>query len=101
MLPKRRQPTHPGVILEQEFLIPLDLSPKQCAEKLGKGWSELRVTALIQGKENVSEKTAQDLAALLGTTPDFWMRLEQQYSQWQETQRQNEKGSLKRWKKAQ
>jgi addiction module HigA family antidote len=101
MLPKRRKPTHPGVILDEEFLKPLMISPKQLADKMGAPWSELKITALIKGKEPISDKTAKDLEKALETPSQFWLRLQQQYSQWEESEKQNEKGSIKPWKKAQ
>lgn len=101
MLPKRRKPTHPGIILDEEFLKPLMMTPKQLADKLGNPWSELKVTALIKGKEPLSDKAAKELAAVFNTTANFWLRLQHQHSQWEEIHRQNEKGSLKPWKKAQ
>ena len=101
MFPKKRKPTHPGIILQEEFLKPLNLSPKQCIQKLGSDWTELRLTAFIQGKEGLSDKAAQELAAALGTSAQFWIHLAQTYYQWEERKHHNEKGSLKPWKKAQ
>ena len=101
MLPKRRKPTHPGIILNEEFLKPLMISPKQLADKMGPPWSELKITALIKGDEYISDKAAKELANALGTTVQFWQRLQHQYSLWEETERQNEKGTVKPWKKAQ
>ncbi len=101
MMPKKRKPTHPGQILMEEFLRPLMLSPKQFAEKLGGDWNEIKIEAIIKGKENLSEKAFQEFAVFLNTTPEFWRRLQNLYNQWENSHRQNEKGSLKPWKKAQ
>jgi addiction module HigA family antidote len=101
MLPKRREPTHPGVILMEEFLKPLGMTSRQFAEKLGGKWSEHQVEAIIKGKEGVSGKAAEQFASVLGTTPQFWSHLQALHHQWKETHKQNEKGSLKPWKKAQ
>lgn len=101
MMPKRRKPTHPGQILMEEFLKPLMLTPRQFAEKLGSTWNEIKIEAIIQGKENLPEEAFQQFASVLGTSPQFWQRLQNFYSQWESIHRQNEKGSLKPWKKAQ
>jgi antitoxin HigA-1 len=98
MVPSRRKPTHPGVVLLEEFLKPLNLTAKQFAEKLGGSWSEIEITAIIKGKEGITEKTARDFADALGTTAAFWTRMDQQYYQHEQVLRQNEKG--KTWKKA-
>lgn len=100
MISKSREPTHPGVILLDEFLLPLELSPKQLAAKLGKGWDELKLDAIISKKENISEKVAQDLAKFFGTSAEFWMSLQQRYSDWEATYERDKK-NLKSWKKAQ
>jgi addiction module HigA family antidote len=101
MLPKRRRPTHPGVILLEEFLKPLRLTSRQFAETLGNDWNEYKIEAIVKGKENLNEKNFEEFATALGTTPQFWQRLQSIYRQWEENHRHNEKGSLKPWKKAQ
>ncbi len=101
MLPKRRQPTHPGQILNEEFLKPLGMTSRQFAEKLGAKWNEVKIEAIIKGKENISEKACEEFAKALGTNSQFWKHLQSSYNQWEEIHRQNEKGSLKPWKKAQ
>lgn len=101
MLPKNRKPTHPGKILLEEFLKPLNWSSREFAEKLGGNWSELKVEAIIKGKENLPHTAYQDFANVFGTSPELWQHLQHAYSQWESTHKHNEKGSLKAWKKAQ
>jgi antitoxin HigA-1 len=100
MLPKNRKPTHPGTVLSEEFLKPLVLSTRQFADLLGQEWTEKKVQALIAGKEPFSEKWAEKFAEILGTSPTFWRNLQFLYHEWESRQKQNEKGSLKSWKKA-
>jgi len=85
MVPKRRAPMHPGVVLQEEFLKPLNLTPKQFAEKLGRAWTELHVVAILKGKEGISQETARAFAVVLATPESFWIRLDQQYYQWEKT----------------
>lgn len=101
MYPKRRAPTHPGTILLEEFLKPLDMNARKFAQILGGNWSELKINAIITGTEGISDQAAHDFAEALGTTSEFWKKLSQYYQQWQQIQNNNEKGSLKQWKKAQ
>ncbi len=84
MIPSRRRPTHPGKILEEEFLKPLNLTPKQFAQKLGNPWTEAEVNSIIQGERGISETAAHEFAKLLGTPVDFWHRLEYQYYHWKD-----------------
>ena len=99
MIPEDQIPPHPGIILERDYMKPRELTPAQVAEKLGGNWSEAKVTAIINGKEGVSEKSAQDLSQLFGTTADFWNNLQQQYFQWARAKRETEKGPIKVKKK--
>lgn len=100
MLPKRRKPTHPGVILAEDFLKPLNLTAKQFAESLGGEWNEQNVQTIIEGKHHVTEKIADVFATALPVPAHFWMKLQRQYNHFEEKQHQDEKGSLKPWKKA-
>ena len=85
MVPSRRHPTHPGEILEEEFLKPLGLTPKEFAKKLGTPWTELHIQAILKGKEGISEKTSDAFAKVLNTPAAFWNRIEQQYYQYNHT----------------
>lgn len=77
MLPKHRVPTHPGVILIQEFLVPLGVTQVELAEHMGV--SVQRVNELARGKRGVTSDTAWLLAGALGTTPEFWVQLQSQH----------------------
>jgi antitoxin HigA-1 len=64
----------PGEILLEEFLIPLSISQVDAARRLGISLN--RLNEIILGKRGVSADTALRLAALLKTSPQFWMRLQ-------------------------
>ena len=74
MIPKHRKPTHPGDILLQEFLEPMDLSQVDLAHRMGV--SVQRVNTLVNGKRDVTAETAILLSRVLKTTPEFWMNLQ-------------------------
>lgn len=74
MLPKNRIPTHPGEILVEEFLKPLNITQVALAEHL-----EIpiqRINELVRSKRGVTPETAWLLAGALGTTPEFWLNLQ-------------------------
>jgi len=100
MLPKRRKPTSVGEILVEEFLKPLIWSSRDFTERLGGHWKENMVDDIIKGKVSLTEKMAKDFSGVLGTSPEFWLRLQDIYLRWEEIQKQNEKGSLKPWKRS-
>lgn len=77
MIPENRIPTHPGVVLEEEFLIPLGLTQVALARHLGV--STQRINELIRGKRGVTPETAWLLAGAFGTTPQFWLNLQSNY----------------------
>jgi addiction module HigA family antidote len=74
MIPTHRPPTHPGEILLEEFLKPLDLTQTTAAEKMDISLN--RLNELINGKRGITADTALRLARLLKTTPQFWMNLQ-------------------------
>jgi antitoxin HigA-1 len=100
LLPKRRKPTHPGAILSEDFLKPMNLAPNAFAAILGAGWTEKAIQEIIDEKAQVTDKTAEAFATALGTTVDFWKRLQYHLSHYEEQERHNAKGSLKPWKRA-
>ena len=74
MIPRHRKPTHPGDILLQEFLGPMDLSQVELARRMGVPVQ--RVNTLINGKRDVTAETAILLSRALKTTAEFWMNLQ-------------------------
>lgn len=74
MIPKHRQPTHPGEILEKEFLRPMGLSQVELAKRMGV--SIQRINTLINGKRDITAESAILLSRALKTTPEFWMNLQ-------------------------
>jgi antitoxin HigA-1 len=77
MLPENRVPTHPGEVLLEEFLRPLELTQVGFARHIGVPVQ--RVNELVRGKRGVTSETAWLLAQALGTTPQFWMNLQSAY----------------------
>ena len=74
MVPKNRKPSHPGEILLEEFLKPLEMSQVQLAEKMGVPIQ--RVNTLINGKRNMTAETAILLSRVLKTSSEFWMNVQ-------------------------
>jgi addiction module HigA family antidote len=68
-------PFHPGEILIEEFLEPMDMSQKELSIKLK--WSPRKLNEIIKGKRSVTAISAIDLSKVLKTTPEFWLNLQQ------------------------
>jgi addiction module HigA family antidote len=71
------RPIHPGEILREEFLVPLKMSANVLAHAICVPAN--RVSAITSGVRGVTADTALRLAQALGTTPQFWMNLQQSY----------------------
>ena len=74
MLPENRIATHPGEILKEEFLDPDGIIQVALAQHLGIPLQ--RVNEIIRGKRAITPETAWLLSQALGTTPQFWMNLQ-------------------------
>jgi len=74
MIPENRIPTHPGVILAEEFLAPLGISQTDFARHVHVPTQ--RINELINAKRGITPQTAWLLSQALGTTPEFWMNLQ-------------------------
>ena len=74
MLPTRRIPTHPGVMLAEEFLNPMAVTQSRLAAHIGV--SIQRINEIVRGKRGVTPDTALLLSAALGTTAEFWVNLQ-------------------------
>ncbi len=77
MIPENRIPTHPGEMLLEEFLVPMEIPQTKFAEKLG--IPVQRINEIVNGKRGVTPDTAWLFADALGTTPQFWMNLQTNY----------------------
>jgi addiction module HigA family antidote len=80
MLPRHRLHTLPGDILQTEFLEPLAISQLDFAKHLGGSWTQPKLNAVIKGKRQVTVDIALDFAEALGTSPQFWMNLQNNYN---------------------
>jgi len=73
-VPTHREPTHPGEMLLEEFLKPMDLTQRELAEGIHVPYQ--RVNELVNKRRGVTPSTALRLAKFFGTSPDFWMNLQ-------------------------
>ena len=77
MRKKLLPPIHPGEILREEFMKPLDLSANTLAQRLGV--TTARVNEIANERRGITADTALRLARCFSTTPEFWMNLQQRY----------------------
>ncbi|MBO9193805.1 HigA family addiction module antidote protein [Rhizobium sp. 16-449-1b] len=68
---------HPGEVLRELYLAPLDLKPYSLAKKLG--IPRTRIERIVAEKVGITTDTALRLAKFFNTTPEFWMNLQVAY----------------------
>ena len=73
-VPTHREPTHPGEMLLEEFLKPMELSQRDVADGIRVPYQ--RVNELVNGRRGITPATALRLAKYFGNTADFWMNLQ-------------------------
>jgi antitoxin HigA-1 len=73
-IPTRREPTHPGEMLLEEFLIPMGVTQRQLADAIHVPYQ--RINELVNGRRGITPSTALRLAKFFGMSPDFWMNLQ-------------------------
>ncbi len=71
------RPIHPGEVLREEFLVPLGMSANKLAQAIEVPTN--RLTELIAERRSITADTALRLSRALGTTPEFWMALQQSF----------------------
>ncbi len=79
-LPRKRPPTHPGEMLFEEFVKPLELTQTELARRLGVSYP--RLNEIIKGRRSVTPNTALRLSRVLGMSADFWLGLQQDWDLW-------------------
>jgi len=73
----KREPTHPGKILNEDFLKPLGLSQTTLAKELNTTFRT--VNEIVNEKRNISPEMAMKLARYFGTSAEVWLSLQNQY----------------------
>lgn len=68
---------HPGEVLAEEFLKPMGISQHRLA--MDTHMPATRVGEIVRGRRSVSPDTALRLARYFGTSPEFWLNLQQQH----------------------
>ena len=76
-VPTNREPTHPGVMLLEEFLKPLGITQRDLAGGIHVPYQ--RVNELVNGRRGVTASTALRLARFFGNTPEFWLSLQHRW----------------------
>ena len=77
---RMHQPPHPGEILRELCLLPLQLSVTEAAESLGVSRNTL--SAILNGRAGISAEMAIRLSIAFNTTSESWLRQQMQHDLW-------------------
>ncbi len=73
-VPTKRQPTHPGEILLEEFLLPTNLTQRELADAVHVPYQ--RLNEIVNGRRGVTPSTALRLSKFFGNSAGFWLNLQ-------------------------
>ena len=73
-VPTHREPTHPGEMLLEEFLVPMGLTQRQLANAIRVPYQ--RINEIINGRRGITPSTALRLAKYFDMSAGFWMNLQ-------------------------
>lgn len=71
------RPVHPGEILREEYLVPLDMTPNALSKKLGVTAS--RINEIVKEQRGITPETALRLSRFFGGDAQSWMNLQTIY----------------------
>ncbi len=70
-------PAHPGVILLEEFLRPMEITQYRLAKDISV--PQRRISEIVQGKRSITADTALRLGRYFGMEAQFWLNLQSRY----------------------
>ncbi|MBW1837815.1 MAG: HigA family addiction module antidote protein [Deltaproteobacteria bacterium] len=76
----KRQPTHPGKIIKEDYLIPLSITIKDMSAILGV--SRKTLSKIINERGSITPDMALRLSRAFDTSADLWMNLQKNYDLW-------------------
>jgi len=74
---KKLKNIHPGEVLMEEFLIPLEISAYRLSKDIG--IPQTRISEILKGNRRVTADTALRLSQYFGNSPKFWLGLQDDY----------------------
>jgi len=74
---EKLKPVHPGEVLLEEFLKPMELSQNRLALEIGV--PPRRINEIVLGEWRITADTALRLARYFGNSPQFWLGLQMDY----------------------
>jgi addiction module HigA family antidote len=73
-VPTHREPTHPGEMLLEEFLVPMGVTQRELAKAIHVPYQ--RINEIVNKKRGITPSTALRLSKFFGVSEDFWVNLQ-------------------------
>jgi addiction module HigA family antidote len=87
---------HPGEVLQEEFLIPLQITPYRLAKETN--IPQTRISEIVKGNERITADTALRLSQFFGNSAKFWLGLQDDFDIEDElVEKQSEFDGIKRF----
>ena len=80
MLKRGMAPMHPGLVLKEMYLEPLDISVTDFADNIGV--ARRTVSLIVNEHSGISAEMALRLSKAFNTTPELWLNMQQKYDLW-------------------
>jgi addiction module HigA family antidote len=93
---KKLRNIHPGEILLEEFLIPLEISAYRLSKDIG--IPQTRVSEIVKGNRRITADTALRLSKYFGNSAKFWLGLQDDFDiEEEQNQKKAELGAIKQY----
>ena len=73
-IPTHREPTHPGEMLLEEFLVPMGVTQRELSKAIHVPYQ--RINEIVNKKRGITPSTALRLAKFFGVSEDFWVNVQ-------------------------
>ncbi len=81
---KKLSNIHPGEILSEEFLLPMEITAYRLSKEIG--IPQTRISQILKGRRRITADTALRLSAFFGNSARFWLGLQDDYDLEEENQ---------------
>lgn len=87
-IPTHEEPIHPGIMLQEEFLEPMGVTPKQLADSIDIPYQHVR--EIINKRRCVTPQIASLLGGYFGMTAQYWINSQKCWDLYMQAQREKE-----------
>jgi addiction module HigA family antidote len=93
---KKLKNIHPGEILQEEFLIPLDISAYRLSKEIS--IPQTRISEIVKGNRRITADTALRLSKFFGNSAKFWLGLQDDFDiEEEKTKKQKDLNAIKQY----